>query len=119
MNTSYNPDVTAEDFLRMLNEHLDNPEVVILDIRTQDEFDTYHIKNAILIDFYQDTFREEINALDKNKTYLIYCRTGRRTGTADNNARDLMLQLGFPKVYNLLGGIHALVKIPEADDIII
>jgi rhodanese-related sulfurtransferase len=54
-----------------------------------------------MIDYYSDTFKNELDKLDKNKTYLIYCRTGRRTGLT----LDIMEEPGFIEVYNMLGGI--------------
>lgn len=110
--------ITALESFKLIISNNNNPDFIIIDIRTQDEYDAYHIENSIIIDFYKDIFAEELNKLDKNKTYLIYCRTGRRTGTDENNALDLMKSLGFNNVYNMLGGIHAFVKIPETDSII-
>jgi len=43
-----------------------------------------------------------LNNLDKNKTYLIYCRSGARSGSA----LDIMAELNFREVYNILGGIN-------------
>ena len=54
-----------------------------------------------MIDFYSNTFEMELDKLDKNNSYLIYCRTGRRTGLTI----DIMKDLGFFEVYNMLGGI--------------
>ena len=68
---------------------------------TQEEYESEHIQNSIMIDFYSDSFKNELEKLDKNKTYLIYCRTGRRTGLTI----DTMEELGFLQVYNMVGGI--------------
>ena len=54
-----------------------------------------------MIDFYSDNFENELDKLDKNNTYLIYCRTGRRTGLT----LSIMEELGFLRVYNMIGGI--------------
>jgi len=59
------------------------------------------LQNAINLDYYSETFRNELNQLDKNKTYLIYCRSGSRSG----RALDIMTELNFREVYNMLGGI--------------
>lgn len=77
-----------------------NPHLVILDVRTPREFFQGHLGNAINIDFYAETFRQEINQLDREKTYLIYCRRGVRSDLA----LRLMQEMGFQPVYNLLGG---------------
>ena len=73
MSNTNDSHLSAEEFFSMITEHIDNPDVIIIDIRTPDEYDTYHIQNAILIDFYSDTFKDDIAALNKDKIYLIYC----------------------------------------------
>jgi rhodanese-related sulfurtransferase len=110
--------ITAVEFFEKVIAERDNPSVVIIDIRTLDEYEVYHLVGAINIDFYKDNFADMLDALDKSKTYMIYCRTGRRTGTDDQNARDLMKRMGFSDVYNMLGGIHEFVKVTGADDFI-
>ncbi|QZK90653.1 rhodanese-like domain-containing protein [Flavobacterium sp. CHNK8] len=75
---------------------------VILDVRTEDEFNDGFIANAINIDIHRgQDFVNEIEALDKNKKYYIYCRSGMRSA----KACEIMNQLGFENTYNLLGGI--------------
>jgi rhodanese-related sulfurtransferase len=75
---------------------------VILDVRTEDEFNDGFIANAINIDIHKgQDFVTEIEALDKNKKYYIYCRSGMRSA----KACEIMNQLGFENTYNLLGGI--------------
>lgn len=75
---------------------------VILDVRTEDEFNSGSIAGAINIDIYKGQgFIYLIEELDKSKNYYIYCRSGARSG----QACSIMNQLGFDKTYNLLGGI--------------
>ncbi len=54
-----------------------------------------------MIDYHTDNFKNEIDKLNKNKTYLIYCWTGRCTDLT----LDIMEELGFIEVYNMLGEI--------------
>ena len=75
--------------------------LVIIDVRTPEEYADGHIENAINLDYYSETFEDELNKLDRNKTYLIYCRSARRS----RMALDTMKGLSFTKVYNMLGGI--------------
>lgn len=76
---------------------------VILDVRTEEEFEEVAIPNAINVDIYKGQgFLDEIEALDKNKNYYVYCKAGGRS----NQACLLMKNLGFEKTYNLLGGIE-------------
>ncbi len=118
MNCDYEPNISAEEFLELMIKSRGTDDVVILDIRTADEYEVYHLEGAINIDFYDEKFDEYLDELDKEKTHMIYCRTGRRTGTAENHALGRMLKKGFSRVHNMLGGIHAFVKVPGADDVI-
>tara|TARA_B100001093_G_scaffold272148_1_gene260099 strand:- start:209 stop:517 length:309 start_codon:yes stop_codon:yes gene_type:complete len=75
---------------------------VTLDVRTPDEFNTSRISNSVNIDFYNpQLFIEEVQKLDKNVSYFVYCRTGVRSA----NSCLLMKELGFNNTYNLIGGI--------------
>ena len=75
---------------------------IILDVRTPEEFETSRIPNSKNIDFYNpQNFMQEIEKLDRANSYYVYCRTGVRSA----NSCQLMNELGFHKVYNLLGGI--------------
>jgi len=75
---------------------------VILDVRTQEEWNDGIIPGAITIDYYKGQgFIEEVEQLDKSKNYYIYCRSGARSG----NACGIFNQLGFENAYNLSGGI--------------
>jgi len=76
-------------------------EGVILDIRTKEEFEEYHIPGAINVDFYSESFLDELGELDRSKIYFTYCRTGRRSGIALDSFR----QLGFKSVYDLKAGV--------------
>ncbi|MGE4374441.1 MAG: rhodanese-like domain-containing protein [Methanoculleus sp.] len=74
---------------------------VIIDLRTADEFAGGHIPGAINID--AATFPEQIERLDPDGTYLIYCRRGMRSA----GVHKLMDKAGFREVYEIEGGISA------------
>lgn len=77
---------------------------VVLDVRTEGEVDEGQIPNAINLDFNKGQgFIYNLEALDKSKTYYVYCRSGARSG----QACKIMKELGFEKAYNLVGGILA------------
>jgi phage shock protein E len=82
----------------------DKANSVILDVRTQQEFDYGHLEGAVLLDIYQKSFRDEVNKLDKDTKYFVYCKAGIRS----KNAVNFMLQSGFTEVCNLNGGINQL-----------
>ncbi len=78
-------------------------ELVILDVRTPQEFESGHIEGAIMLDFYRDDFADELAKLDPDVPYLLYCNSGNRSG----QAATLMDQLGFADVADIDGGIVA------------
>ena len=94
-------DVTAQEAFTLIQNNRDNPDFVIIDVRTPEEFTDGHIENAININFRSEIFRDKIDNLDKNKTYLIYCRSGRRSA----DALDIMRELNFREIYHMSGGI--------------
>lgn len=76
---------------------------VVLDVRTSEEFAEGHVEGAVMIDFYQPDFAEQIAGLDRDGSYLLYCRSGNRS----EQARTLMADLGFSDVADVEGGIVA------------
>ena len=79
----------------------DDPGFVLMDIRTPAEVEAGHLPGAIELDFYRDTFEDDLASLPRDQIYLIYCRTGNRTG----QAFQVMEELGFEQVYDMAGGI--------------
>jgi rhodanese-related sulfurtransferase len=75
--------------------------VITLDVRTPGEYMTGHIQGAINIDVESLQFDTEIAKLDKNATYAVYCRSGRRSVVAV----DTMAKNGFTKLFNLTNGV--------------
>jgi rhodanese-related sulfurtransferase len=73
----------------------------IIDVRTPEEYNGGHIENAVNVNYNSGNFSDEISRFDKDRTYIIYCRTGARSA----GARDIMKELGFQKIYNMDGGI--------------
>jgi rhodanese-related sulfurtransferase len=73
----------------------------VLDVRHADEFAEDHIEGAVNIDVEEPSFGQNIQSLDKSKTYLVYCRAGRRS----MNAAQQMTAAGFTDVVNLDGGL--------------
>ena len=94
-------DLSQNDWANALVDH---PEAIVLDVRTQEEFDEGHIPKALNIDLRLGPgFLDAINTLDKSKSYYVYCRSGARSAQAVQIMRDL----GFSETYNLIGGILA------------
>jgi rhodanese-related sulfurtransferase len=77
---------------------LDKNSSEIIDLRTTAELEkTWTISWAKQIDFYSSVFKEKVNSLDKNKKYLIYCRSGNRS----SKTLSLMKDLWFTNVLEL------------------
>ena len=74
--------------------------VQIVDVRTAAEYAEGHIPNAVNIDVYSEDFADKIARLDKERTVAIYCRSGRRSKSAAEQA----VKQGF-KVVELDGGV--------------
>ena len=92
-------DLSQNEWAQALTEQ---QQAVVLDVRTQEEFESGYIPKAINIDIQMGpSFIDEINSLDKTKSYYVYCRSGARS----SQAVQLMLELGFNNTFNLLGGI--------------
>ena len=92
-------DLYSDAFQAKLNGQ---PDAILLDVRTPDEFNSGKIPGAININVMDSSFIEEISSLDKSKTYFIYCLSGGRSG----RACAIMANQGFD-VYNLAGGISS------------
>lgn len=75
---------------------------IILDVRTPGECSEGIMKSAVLIDFLDSaTFQQEIQKLDKTKSYYVYCRSGNRSG----QACQILDNLAIKSTFNLVGGM--------------
>ena len=92
-------DLSAAEFVAKM----DDPGVVILDVRTPGEVAGGMIDNAVHLDYRSPDFKQRVAELDKDKTYLVYCASGGRSG----RTCELMESAGFEGLYNLEGGYGA------------
>ncbi|MCG8391113.1 MAG: rhodanese-like domain-containing protein [Cytophagales bacterium] len=84
-------------------ELMEDENTVVLDVRTPGEEAEGTIPGAVLINFMDPSFKDEVETLDPSKTYLVHCRSGGRSASAC----DFMASKGFSNLYNLEGGIQA------------
>jgi phage shock protein E len=91
--------VGASEFIEKIKE----PGVVIVDVRTADEFNSGHLQGALNLDVSSPLFDAEIAALDKSVTYAIYCRSGNRSTVAAGKMSDA----GFTNLINFNKGGYA------------
>ena len=93
--------ISESDFLE-----IQDSDYTLIDVRTQDEFDLGHIDSAINLDFYSETFQNDILSLPKNETIVLYCRTNNRSSKTAN----ILKENGFKEIAVLEGGITEWVK---------
>jgi rhodanese-related sulfurtransferase len=86
----------------MVQSNKNNPNFVILDVRTPEEYARGHIDRAINIDLLSPDFQKNLANHDRGNEYLVYCRTGIRSAEASK----IMIENGFTAVYNMLGGLN-------------
>lgn len=89
--------LSAEEFKAAIT----NNNVQLVDVRTSNEFNSGHIKNAVNIDFFKASgFLKAFEQFDTTKPIYLYCRSGNRS----NKAANRIAKLGFTKIYDLQGG---------------
>ncbi|MFW6220048.1 MAG: rhodanese-like domain-containing protein [Nanoarchaeota archaeon] len=97
LNYNFNKNINVKDAFNLLN----NNDFLFIDVRTKDEHLNEKINNSINIDFNSKNFIEEISKLKKDKKYIVYCKSSKRSKSTMN----IMNELGFNNVYNLEGGL--------------
>ena len=95
------PNLSPVEARETIAEGAGDPRFVLLDVRTPREFAEERIAGAVMIDYLSPGFRDEMAKLDREKTYLVYCRTGNRS----KGALKVMRELGFRNVLHLASGI--------------
>ena len=90
--------IQAMEAAKMLEK---NPDMMVLDIRTPEEFNSGHIPASINIDYKAENFELEIKKLDRSKPYLMHCRSGRRSTAA----LDTFRKLRFDHIIHIDDGI--------------
>jgi len=95
--------ITPEDAQELIKKNKNNPDFIILDVRTPQEFNEGHLEEALNIDYSSPDFKKELEKLDRKKLYLVYCRSGVRS----TRAVGVMKDTGFKLLYNMSGGIIA------------
>lgn len=76
-------------------------KVIVLDVRTPEEYSQGHLPQAINIDVKNTSFKEEVSKLNRDDDYKVYCAHGRRAA----QAVTIMQELGFKHLQNL-GGLE-------------
>lgn len=95
-------DINYNAMQKMIRE---NPGIVVIDVRTRDEFSYNHLKGAVNIPL-QDICEEKVKRYVRNKSnvIIVYCEYGGRSKKAANKLK----KMGYENVFNLDGGIEAI-----------
>jgi rhodanese-related sulfurtransferase len=94
-------EVTVEQAQKLMQQRARQKDFVVLDVRTPGEFSEGHLAGAVNVDLLAPDFAARLSAMDRGKSYLVYCRTGNRS----TKAVHAMEQLGFRTVYHMRDGI--------------
>jgi len=93
-------DITPAEAAAMIEANKGNGSLVLLDVSTRREYHKWHVEKAININIFSLKFSEKLKKLDKERTYLVYCKMGGRSAAA----QKVMIKQGFQKVFNIVGG---------------
>ena len=96
-------DIAVDEAIDFVAQH---ENVVILDVRTPLEYETSHIPGAVNVDVQNESFNDNVIALDPGKTYIVHC-TKNPVGGRSSRALDTLQDLGFKNLYSLEGGYVA------------
>lgn len=99
--------ITVEDAAKFINKHKGDPELILLDIRSKNEYDSIKIENSINLDYTMPDFPEMTEKLDKNKRFILIDKNGKRSPLAF----ELMREQKFGKVHYITGGIEEWIKL--------
>ena len=99
-------DIELPEALEMMKQS----DIITIDIRTPEEIaQGKMLESALEMDFYADDYKNKLSALDKEAKYVIYCRSGGRSG----KTLKMMKDMGFKNAYNVLGGYNAYKEMKE------
>ena len=109
-SNTFDPDSISVNVLDVENHQMlklleDNPGV-LLDVRTPEEVGKGFLTNASFINFYDESFLQKASWIKKNQPIYVYCHAGGRSFKAS----EILIELGFKEVYNLVGGYSKWVE---------
>ncbi len=93
-------DIFPTEAWELISKNGDSDDLVIIDVSTPQEYKDLHLDGAINLNLLSRFFKTRLDVMDKDRTYLVYCKVGGRSKIA----QKLMQQLGFRTVHNIVGG---------------
>ena len=93
-------DIFPAEAWELIWKNRERDDVVIIDVSTPKEYKDLRLEGAINVSLLSRFFKARLEVMDKDKTYVVYCKVGGRSKIA----QKLMRQFGFQTVYNIIGG---------------
>jgi rhodanese-related sulfurtransferase len=94
--------ISCKEVFELIQAHEGDTNFVIIDFRPKEKYAKAHLENAIYYDVFSDSVDVWLETLDKDKTYLIYCTIGHRTGIA----LEKMREMEFEYVFHMYEGVR-------------
>ena len=85
---------------------IQDTDYILVDVRTDKEYESGHIQDAVNFDFYSESFQKDILTLDKSSSIILYCRTQNRSTKTANYLKEN----GYKEITVIEGGIKSWVK---------
>lgn len=93
-------DIFPTEAWELISKYNGNDKPIIIDVSTPKEYEDLHLEGAINISILSWFFKARLDAMDRGKTYIVYCKVGARSKAA----KKMMELLGFQNIYNIVGG---------------
>lgn len=104
----YKTEIIEADESLFFNRMKEEKEKWVIDVRKKEDYDKFHLEQALHLDIMSPYAMDGIALLRKEKTVFLYCNSGIRS----KSATGLFQQLGFKKMYHLTKGINACNQLP-------
>ena len=98
--------ISCKKGYQLIIDHETNKDLVIIDVRTPQSFSKGHISHAVNIDIEDDNYLHLFEQLDREKSYLVYCRHGNDSDIA----LRIMKRLGFKNIFHLYQGLETWIQ---------
>jgi rhodanese-related sulfurtransferase len=99
-NVQMSKDIFPAETWDLISKNRQGDDLVVIDVSTPQEYKDLHLEGATNVNLLSRFFKTRMDIMDKDKTYVVYCKVGGRSKIA----QKLMQQLGFRTVYNIVGG---------------
>lgn len=93
-------DIFPAEAWELISKNTGNDKPIIIDVSTRKEYEDLHLEGAINVNILSWFFKARLDVMDRNKTYVVYCKVGARSKAA----KKIMKLLGFQDIYNIVGG---------------